>query len=110
MDINEQILNSINILIKAVLQDVSFDKTVKAIITYCGDNNKYKCNYQGSIYNVTSLNNDKYKIGDYVYVLIPASDDNYSAISAALDGDEYVITTSSKQVKAGEQVRLANEQ
>lgn len=76
MDINEQILNSINILIKAAMQNMSFDKTVKAIITYCGDNNKYKCNYQGSIYNVTSLNNDKYKVGDYVYVLIPASDDN----------------------------------
>lgn len=76
MDINEQILNSINILIKAALQNISFDKTIKATITYCGNDNKYKCNYQGSIYNVTSLNNNKYNIGDSVYVLVPASDNN----------------------------------
>jgi multidrug efflux pump subunit AcrA (membrane-fusion protein) len=44
-----------------------------------------------------------------VDVDVIASDDNYSAITAALDGDEYVITTSNKPVKAGEQVRLANE-
>lgn len=43
-----------------------------------------------------------------VDVEVLASDDNYSAISAALDGDEYVITTSTKPVKSGEQVRLAN--
>ncbi len=48
-------------------------------------------------------------IASNVEVSVLASDDNYSAISAALDGDEYVITTSNKQVKAGEQVRLANE-
>ena len=48
-------------------------------------------------------------IASNVEVSVLASDDNYTAISAALDGDEYVITTSSKQVKAGEQVRLANE-
>lgn len=78
MDINEQILNSINILIKAALQQANFDKTVKAIITYKDKNNlnKYKCNYQGSIYNVTSLNNNEYNIGDLVYILIPASDAN----------------------------------
>ena len=48
-------------------------------------------------------------IASKVEVSVLASDDNSTAISAALDGDEYVITTSSKQVKAGEQVRLANE-
>lgn len=78
MDINEQILNAINILVKAALQQAEFDRTVKATITYKDKNssNKYKCNYQGSIYNVTSLNNKIYNIGDLVYVLIPASDSN----------------------------------
>ena len=48
-------------------------------------------------------------IATNVEVSVIASDDNYSAISAALDGDEFVITTSTKQVNPGEQVRLANE-
>ena len=48
-------------------------------------------------------------IASSVEVTVLASDDNNSAITAALDGDEYVITTSTKMVKAGEQVRLANE-
>ena len=75
MDINEQILNSINILIKAVLQDVSFDKTVKAIITYCGDNNKYKCNYQGAIiYAYASYPTMVFNSEDNVYVLIVGED------------------------------------
>lgn len=47
-------------------------------------------------------------IATKVDVDVLASDDNYSAITAALDGDEYVITTSNKPVKSGEQVRLAN--
>jgi hypothetical protein len=49
-------------------------------------------------------------IASNVDVVVVASDDNYSAITAALNGDEFVITTSNKPVKAGEQVRLANEQ
>ena len=48
-------------------------------------------------------------IASNVDVVVVASDDNYSAITAALNGDEFVITTSNKPVKAGEQVRLANE-
>lgn len=48
-------------------------------------------------------------IASNVDVVVVASDDNYSAITAALSGDEFVITTSNKPVKAGEQVRLANE-
>ena len=48
-------------------------------------------------------------IASFVEVSVLASDDNYSAISAALDGDEFVITTSNKPVEAGNQVRLANE-
>ena len=42
-------------------------------------------------------------------VNVVASDDKNSAITAAIDNYEYVITTSNKPVKAGEQVRLANE-
>ncbi len=44
-----------------------------------------------------------------VEVSVIASDDNYTAITAALNGDEFVVTTSTRSVKAGEQVRLANE-
>lgn len=42
-------------------------------------------------------------------VTVVASDDKNSAITAAIDDYEYVITTSNKPVKAGEQVRLSNE-
>jgi hypothetical protein len=42
-------------------------------------------------------------------VTVVASDDKNSAITAAIDDYEYVITTANKPVKAGEQVRLSNE-
>ncbi len=42
-------------------------------------------------------------------VTVVASDDKNSAITAAIDSYEYVITTSNKPVKAGEQVRLSDE-
>lgn len=44
-----------------------------------------------------------------VDVDVKAQDDNNSAISASLDGDEYVITTSTTMVKAGDQVRLVEQ-
>ena len=43
-----------------------------------------------------------------VDVEVVASDDTRSAISGTLQGYEYVITTTSKPVKAGDQVRLAS--
>ncbi|MDC7295094.1 MULTISPECIES: HlyD family efflux transporter periplasmic adaptor subunit [unclassified Butyrivibrio] len=47
-------------------------------------------------------------IASKVEVQVVASDDKNSAISGALDGDEYVITTSTQPIKSGDQVRLAN--
>ena len=47
-------------------------------------------------------------IAQRVDVKVQASDDTISAISGSLEGDEYVITTSTAPVKAGQQVRLAN--
>jgi hypothetical protein len=44
-----------------------------------------------------------------VDVNVLAQDDNNSAITAAVDGDEYVITTATTLIKAGEQVRLAEQ-
>ena len=43
-----------------------------------------------------------------VDVDVLASDDKYTAITADLDGYEYVITTSNKPVEAGKQVRLSD--
>lgn len=43
-----------------------------------------------------------------VDVEVIASDDNRSAVTGALNGYEYVITTSTAPVEAGKQVRLAN--
>ncbi len=47
-------------------------------------------------------------IAQRVDVKVQASDDTTTAISGSLEGDEYVITTSTAPVKAGQQVRLAN--
>lgn len=47
-------------------------------------------------------------IATRVDVEVIASDDTQSAISGGLYGYEYVITTSTKPVEAGKQVRLAN--
>jgi multidrug efflux pump subunit AcrA (membrane-fusion protein) len=44
-----------------------------------------------------------------VDVVVKAQDDNNSAITAPLEGYEYVITTATTLVKPGDQVRLANE-
>ena len=49
-------------------------------------------------------------IAQRVDVKVQASDDTTTAITASLNGDEYVITTVSAPVKAGQQVRLANTQ
>lgn len=49
-------------------------------------------------------------IATRVDVEVLASDDNYTAISAGLYGYEYVITTSTKPVEAGKQVRLNESQ
>lgn len=47
-------------------------------------------------------------IATRVDVEVLASDDTKSAISGALNGWEYIITTSTKPVEAGKQVRLAD--
>ena len=44
-----------------------------------------------------------------VDVTVKASDDNNTAIAAAVEGDEYVITTATTLIKAGDQVRLADQ-
>ncbi len=48
-------------------------------------------------------------IASKVDVTVKAQDDNNTAISAAVEGDEYVITTSTVSVNPGDQVRLAEE-
>ena len=48
-------------------------------------------------------------IASRVDVTVKAQDDNNSAIAAAVEGDEFVITTSTSKVEAGDQVRLAEQ-
>ena len=48
-------------------------------------------------------------IASKVDVTVKAQDDNNTAIAAAVEGDEFVITTSTASVNAGDQVRLAEE-
>ena len=44
-----------------------------------------------------------------VDVNVLASDDNNSAITGAIDGDEFVVTTATTLIKPGDQVRLAEQ-
>ncbi len=46
-------------------------------------------------------------VAQRVDVEVLASDDKYTAINALLEGYEYVITTSTKPLEAGDQIRLA---
>ena len=48
-------------------------------------------------------------IATRIDVNVEAEDDKNAAITGSLEGNEYVITTATKPVKAGEQVRLADE-
>ena len=47
-------------------------------------------------------------IATRVDVEVLASDDTHTAISAGIYGNEYVITTATKPVEAGKQVRLTD--
>jgi hypothetical protein len=47
-------------------------------------------------------------ISSKVDVAVKAQDDNNTAISAAVDGDEYVVTTATTSIEPGDQVRLAD--
>lgn len=46
-------------------------------------------------------------VAERVDVEVLASDDKYTAVNALLEGYEYVITTSTKPLNAGDQIRLA---
>lgn len=79
MDINDTLLQAMNIMIQSALKKANFDKTIKAKII-SNNLNQYRCNYQGATITAKSLNNNEYKIGDMVYILIPASNDGIEKI------------------------------
>lgn len=75
MDVNDTLIEAINILIRSAISKAEFDKTIKATVLY-KNNNLYKCDYQGATITASSLNNNQYEIGDVVYILDPAVNNN----------------------------------
>lgn len=85
-------------------RSVEYDMVVPLSAVKSGNASKYVL----AVKSKSSPLGNRY-IAFKVDVSIVAQDDNYAAISAALDGDEFVITTSNKMVNPGDQVRLSNE-
>lgn len=76
-NIDEKLLDAIDIIVKAKIENMSQDKTIIAQILSCEDqeNGKYKCLYQGnSFFANASYPLMKFQQGDNVYVLIVAAD------------------------------------
>ena len=77
MAINDKILDAVDILTKASINNANYDKTIIAQIVSCEnkETGKYKCNYQGAIiYAYASYPTMVFNSGDNVYVLIVGED------------------------------------
>lgn len=77
MAINDKILDAVDILTKATVNNAKYDKTIIAQIVSCQNekNGRYKCNYQGAlIYAYASYPIMKFQPGDNVYILIVGED------------------------------------
>lgn len=77
-DISKSLLNAIGIIANKTAEDVSSDKTVKAIIKKCVNLNtgQYLITYNDRDLNAYTQagNTEVYSIGDEVYVLVPSGD------------------------------------
>lgn len=70
--LEDNILNAIDIVVKAKIENAKYDRTIMAQIVSCEDEEigKYKCKYQGII--ITAYSSHpllKYNINDNVYIL-----------------------------------------
>lgn len=77
MTIDEKILDAVDILTKASINNAKYDKTIIAQIISCEDEitGRYKCNYQGAIvYAYASYPTMVFNSGDNVYILIVGED------------------------------------
>ena len=77
MAINETILDAVDILTKASIDNAKYDKTIIAQIVSCEDETtgKYKCNYQGAlIYAHASYPTMVFHSGESVYILLVGED------------------------------------
>ena len=77
------IIQTISIMIQKALASANFDRTIKAIILSCQDQNKgiYKIKYQDAIWKAQAINNNIiFTPGTSVYILIPANDMNQTKI------------------------------
>lgn len=83
MGISEKILDAIDILIDASLNNAKYDKTIEAQIVSCinADKGQYKCKYQDFIFSAYTPNNQmQLQNEDNVYILISENDINKQKI------------------------------
>ena len=76
MSIEQNICESIDIIVQKRLNDAGFDKTIKATILSCEDASigKYKVKYQDSIFFAYAGSNIAFEKGTEVFILIPEND------------------------------------
>lgn len=95
----KQILDAIQTLVDNAIDNASFDKTIKGIISKCVDekNGKYVILYQdSSFYAYSNDTTQQYSAGTSVYVLIPGNDMTQTkTILGSVNklGSDYINTT-----------------
>lgn len=70
------IYDTVEMIVNKKVAEAGFDKTIQAQIRECIDATigKYEVQYQDSVFTAFALNEIKYEIGQWVYILIPNND------------------------------------
>ena len=73
MSVNDKVLDAIEMLTSAAVDNAKYNKTIQAQIIGCVDSKtgKYKCNYLDTTFYAYSDADARYSKGTSVYVLIP---------------------------------------
>ena len=76
VNIEKQICDAIEILVKRAVATARFDRTIMANIISCVNETtgEYRCRYQDSTFSAWALEGDRYEKGMSVYILIPEND------------------------------------
>ena len=77
MSVNDKVLDAIEMLSSAAVENAKYNKTIQAQIIGCVDSKtgRYKCQYlDTTFYAYSDKENARYSSGTSVYVLIPDND------------------------------------
>lgn len=91
--LTDDIVDSIDYIVKERLKNASFDKTRKGKITKILGNNKYNVLIDNVEYKVTSLGNEPLPLNTIVYILVPEGQYNNMFILSAKQKTETTTVT-----------------